>query len=55
MSRRTWFSLVREYFPNASDKQCDFILWEKTAFPFTGEETIRKHLQEYKDEMEKSR
>ncbi|ERH59259.1 hypothetical protein O205_01220 [Bacillus amyloliquefaciens EGD-AQ14] len=25
----TWIDLVRNYFPDANDKQCDFILWEK--------------------------
>ncbi|WP_197023480.1 hypothetical protein [Heyndrickxia ginsengihumi] len=51
----TWIELVKEYFPDATDTQCEFILWEKTAFPVTGEETIRKQLKEYKQELEEYR
>ncbi len=29
----TWLDLVREYFPNASDKEADTILYEYTGFP----------------------
>ncbi|MCF7618583.1 hypothetical protein [Bacillus sonorensis] len=43
----TWIDLVRKYFPDANDKQCDFILWEKTAFPLVPVETVEKQLQEY--------
>lgn len=39
--------LVRRYFPNANDKLCDFILWEKTAFPLIPVEEVEKQLQEY--------
>lgn len=42
-----WIDLVRKYFPDANDKQCDFILWEKTAFPLVPAETVEKQLQEY--------
>ncbi len=31
MTART---LVRRYFPHASDSECDRILWKKTSFPF---------------------
>lgn len=47
----TWIDLVRKYFPDANDKQCDFILWEKTAFPLASMETIRNQLQEYQTNM----
>lgn len=43
----TWNDLVRRYFPDADDKACDYILWEKTAFPIADIETIEKHLQDY--------
>ncbi|KUL16228.1 hypothetical protein RFN66_03565 [Bacillus paralicheniformis] len=43
----TWIDLVRKYFPDANDKQCDFILWEKTAFPLVPVETVEKQLREY--------
>ncbi|WP_303752923.1 hypothetical protein [Bacillus velezensis] len=42
----TWIDLVRKYFPDANDKQCDFILWEKTAFPLASVETVESQLQE---------
>jgi hypothetical protein len=43
----TWNDLVRKYFPNANDKECDFLLWEKTAFPLVPVEEVEKQLQEY--------
>ena len=43
----TWRDLVRKYFPNASDTICDFILWEKTAFPLVPAKEVEKQLQEY--------
>jgi hypothetical protein len=54
MSRKTYFGLVREYFPDATDKECDYILWEKTEFPFVKSEVnLRKQLQDYKDKSTK--
>lgn len=50
----TWIDLVREYFPDATEKECDFILWERTAFPVTGEETIREQLEQYKRQIQQS-
>ena len=47
----TWNDLVRKYFPDASDKTCDSILWEKTAFPLVGVEIVEKQLQEYQINM----
>ncbi|APH36078.1 hypothetical protein J5M77_04105 [Bacillus amyloliquefaciens] len=47
----TWIDLVRNYFPDANDKQCDFILWEKTAFPLASVEIIENQLQEYQTNM----
>jgi hypothetical protein len=29
----TWIDLVKEYFPSASDKQCDDFMWNCTSFP----------------------
>lgn len=42
--------LVRGYFPDASDKECEYIVWEKTAFPLVSVETLCKQLQDYKDQ-----
>ncbi len=40
--------LVREYFADADDSECDFILWEKTAFPMCKLETLKRQLEEFK-------
>lgn len=47
LGRKTWFDLVREYFPDSTDKECDFILLEKTAFPVCGVEEVKRQLEEY--------
>lgn len=33
MSTGTWGDLVREVFPDASNADADFLLWEHTGFP----------------------
>jgi len=56
----TYQEVVREYFPGASDKHAEAILWGHTSFPgFWGkkasgtvEEILRKQLQELKDKVE---
>ena len=57
----TFGELVREYFPEATKDEIDFILWEKTGFPSfwdigidgnTPEECLRKQLQDYKNEVD---
>lgn len=53
MTIRTWHDLITKYFPDADDKQCEFILWEKTAFPLVHVETIERQLQEYAEEVKK--
>lgn len=30
---KTWVELVREVFPDATDDEADYILWEHTGFP----------------------
>ena len=56
----TWLELVREYFPDATDEEADYILWEKTGFPGfwnipedgnTPEECCRKQLKELRQEI----
>lgn len=44
----TWNDLVRKYFPNANDEECEFILWERTAYPFANVEEVEKELQKMK-------
>lgn len=49
MNEKSWLDLVREYFPDADDKEADDILWEHTAFPFAGSEEIRKSLEAFRN------
>lgn len=42
----TWIELVKKYFPNVSDEEADFILWEKTAFPMGGLKVVEEQLKE---------
>ena len=42
----TWFELVRKYFPDASDDECDFLLWEKTAYPACSASHVENQLAE---------
>jgi hypothetical protein len=43
----TWNDLVRKYLPDATDKECDYILWEKTAFPLTDAEEVEEQIKEF--------
>lgn len=48
----SFIDLVKEYFPNVSDKEADSILWDKTCFPIrTDEKEIERDLIEYKEEL----
>lgn len=50
----TWIDLVKQYLPNATDKECDFILWEKTPFPIsTDVKLIKNYLEIYVNEIKK--
>lgn len=57
----TFKDAVLEYFPDASEEEVEFILWEKTGFPCfwdipkdgnTEEECLRKQLLEFKESLE---
>lgn len=48
----TWIDLVKKHIPNATDRQADYILWEETAFPLVGIETVEKQIQEFKRKQE---
>ena len=57
---KTFAEIVREYFPDASPYEVDYMIWGKTSFPsFWGaddtEACLRKQLQEFKDELGKKR
>lgn len=42
----TWNDLVRKYFPDADDRFCEWILWERTNFPFAPAEYIEDELKD---------
>ena len=46
--KRKWTDLVKEYFPEADREECDFILWECTAFPMADIDTVKNQLKELK-------
>ena len=44
-----WFNVVREYFPDADDGFCSYVLWEKTSFPNGSATMIRHDIARYKE------
>ena len=55
----TYGDIIKEYFPDASDEFCEFVLWEKTEYPSfwnipedgnTPEECFRNQVFKFKDE-----
>lgn len=42
----TYLELVRRYFPDATEQEADFLLWEKTCFPVCGSEEVEEQLCE---------
>ncbi|MCP4392671.1 MAG: hypothetical protein GY804_00095 [Alphaproteobacteria bacterium] len=50
MRNQTAFEdLIRKFEPDLTDEECDFILWEKTAFPFCDMETVEGQLKDFFD------
>lgn len=43
--------LIREYFPEASDDDCELILWEYTSYPFSSIDEIREELRIRKEAL----
>lgn len=41
----TWFDRVHKYYPNASDKECESVLWNATCFPFGTIEMVDRQLR----------
>ena len=37
-----WHDCIRYYKPDATDDECEFILWEQTCFPFDHETTLNQ-------------
>lgn len=40
--KMNWHDVVRYYNPTATDKECEFILWEETCFPFDHTITLKQ-------------
>jgi hypothetical protein len=58
MEEKSWtlIDVIREYIPNVTEMEAEFIVWEKTGYPSfwdiptdgqTPEECFRKQVQEY--------
>ena len=41
-----WLDVVRKYFPAATIGEADFLLWEKTCFPYGRAEEVERQLKE---------
>ena len=44
--------LIKYFSPNITDEEADFLLWERTCFPFSLEETIKQLNEIFKDILE---
>ncbi len=47
--------LIRKFQPDLTDEECDFILWDKTGFPFADMETVERQLKDFFDKEKCSR
>jgi hypothetical protein len=45
--------LVKYFNPNITNEEADFLLWEKTCYPFSLEETIKQLNEIFKDRLKK--
>ena len=50
LSEMTWRDLVRKHIPNATDEECNHILWNLTCFPLCGAEEVQRQLAELAEE-----
>ncbi len=46
MDNQTWQDLFKKYNSNITDKEIDYILWNKTCYPFDDPTTI-KQIEKY--------
>lgn len=47
VSHRRVKKFIRSMFPKAGNGTIEFLIWEKTAFPFVGWRECRKQIREY--------
>ena len=52
MSEMTWVDLVRKHIPNATDEECNYILWNLTCFPLCSAEMVEAQIVELTLERE---
>lgn len=45
MPNDTWIDVVHEYFPTATEEQCEKFMWNATCFPFGNKDQIYKNIQ----------
>jgi len=38
----SWYDCIRHYYPDATDEECEYILWEETCYPFSTEKAIEQ-------------
>lgn len=50
-----WKDLVRKYIPDATEQECDYILWTKTAFPMDRPEQVELQIKEFAEERQQER
>ena len=41
----TYYDLVRRFHPRADDAECEYLLWEATAYPYARLMTIARQLK----------
>lgn len=46
--------VVKYYFPDKSDEECEFILWEETCFPFSNEVMLEQIYEKYLNSLSNS-
>lgn len=40
--KMTWREVIRYYKPDATDDECEYLLWNETCFPFSDETTLKQ-------------
>lgn len=45
MPNDTWLDVVHEYFPTATEKQCEDFMWNCTPFPAGNKDQLYKAIQ----------
>lgn len=46
-----WVDCVRYYYPQYTDDECSFILWNRTCFPFDSDTTLKQLYELFLDDQ----